>query len=79
MEKVAAEVKKFESTHPKVLLIIAAQKELVEKFKKLLTENLKVKLIGDFGANVSDNETQVIRKAQKIVDLHLEKEAWHEI
>jgi len=79
LEKVAAEVKKFESTHPKVLLIIAAQKELVEKFKKLLTENLKVKLIGDFGANVSDNETQVIRKAQKIVDLHLEKEAWHEI
>ena len=49
------------------LLVIAAQKELSAKFKKLLPNNLKMKVIGDFGANVDDNESEVIKKAQKIL------------
>ncbi len=77
--KVVEEVKSFEKNYPDGLLVIGSQKELVGKFTRLLTTPLKKRVIGDFGANVDDNEAQVISKAQTVVDQYLEKVAWKQI
>ena len=79
LKKVLSEVERYEKAYPNGLIVIGAQKELVGKFKRLLPKNLKIKVVGDFGANTDDNEAQSIKKAQKIIDSYLEKEAWHEI
>ena len=77
--KVTKELEKFEKGFPDGLIIIAAQKELVGKFKGLLPRSIQPKVIGNFGANTDDNESELIKRAQKIVDDYLEKKAWHEI
>jgi hypothetical protein len=79
LEKVLYETKRFEKTFPNGLIVIGAQRELVGKFKRLLPKTLKAKVVGDFGANVDENETYLIKKAQKFVDNYLEREAWHEV
>ena len=79
LQKIVTEVKKFEKAYHNDLLVIGAQKELVGKFKRLLPRNLKIKVVGNFGANTDDNESQIIKKSQKIIDSYLEKEAWHEV
>jgi len=77
--KVAKELEKFEKGFPDGLIIIAAQKELVGKFKSLLPRSIQPKVIGNFGADTDDNESGLIKRAQRIVDDYLEKRAWHEI
>jgi len=68
--------KKFEENYPDGLIVLGAQKELTGKFKRILPKALQKKVIGDFGANVDDNETDLIKKAQKIVDKYLENRTW---
>lgn len=77
--KVSKELNKFESLCPNGLVVIGAQKELVGKFKKLLSKSLQNKVIGSFGANVDDPETEVKKKAQKIVDYYLVKKAYGQV
>lgn len=79
LQKIVTELNKFEKAYPNNLLVIGAQKELVGKFKRLLPKNLKIKVVGDFGADTDDNEAQIIKKSQKIIDSYLEKVAWHEV
>ena len=79
LEKVLAETKRFEKSYPDGLITIGAQKELVGRFKNLLPNPLKGKVVGSFGANVDDNETSLIKKAEKIIDNYLERKAWREI
>src|SRR3990167_8787934 len=45
LEKVVAEVKKFEKAYPDGLIVVGAQKELVGKFKKLLPTALGLKVV----------------------------------
>ena len=78
LEKVLIETKRFEKSYPDGLIIIGAQKELVGRFENLLPKDLKLKVVGNFGANVDDNEAEVIKKAQKIVDNYLERKSWNE-
>ena len=78
LEKVLIETKRFEKSYPDGLIIIGAQKELVGRFENLLPKDLKLKVVGNFGANVDDNEAEVIKKAQKIVDDYLERKSWNE-
>lgn len=74
--EVVSELKRFEKNYPDGLVVIGAQKELVGKFTKELSTEMQAKVIGNFGANADDNETVVIKKAQKIVDNFLEKRVW---
>lgn len=69
--EVISELKGFEKNYPNGLIIIGAQKELVGKFTRELSTEMQAKVIGNFGANADDNETDVIKKAQKIVDKYL--------
>jgi hypothetical protein len=66
----------FEASYPDGLIVIGAQKELVGKFTRLLPKAVSKKVIGAFGAEVDDNETDLIKKAQKIVDSYLERISW---
>lgn len=79
LEKVLIETKRFEKSYQDGLIIIGAQKELVGRFKGMLSKDFKPKVVGSFGANVDDNETEVVKKAEKIIDSYLERRAWHEI
>lgn len=74
--KVVKELKSFENSFPDELIVIGAQKELVGKFKNLLSKDFQKKVIGFFGAEVDDNETELLKKAHKIVDEFLERKAW---
>src|SRR3989344_2373914 len=76
LEKVLNETKRFEKSFPDGLIVIGAQKELVGRFKYLLPNPLKGKVVGSFGANVGDNETSLIKKGEKIIDNYLERKAW---
>lgn len=79
LEKVLAETKKFEKAFPGGLIVVGAQRELVGRFKDLLPKALRKKVIGNFGADVDDNETEIINKAYKIINDYLERKAWHEV
>jgi len=79
LEKVLIQTKRFEKSYPDGLIVIGAQKELVGRFKDLLPNPLKGKVVGSFGANVGDNETSLIKKGEKIIDSYLERRAWREI
>ena len=70
------ELREFEKNHPDGLIVIGAQKELVGKFTRELSKEMQAKVIGNFGANVDDNETDLIKKAQKIVDEFIENRTW---
>ena len=76
LEKILFEVKRFEKNYPDGLIVLGAQKELTGKFKRILPKALQKKVIGDFGANVDDNETDLMKKAKKIVDKYLENRTW---
>lgn len=74
--EVIDELKRFEENYPNGLIVIGAQKELVGKFSRELSKEMQAKVIGNFGANADDNETDVIKKAQKIVDSYLKDTIW---
>lgn len=74
--KIVKLLSNFESSYPNGLIVIGGQKELVGKFTRLLHPSLQKKIVGSFGANVDDNKTELIKKAQKFVDNYLEKKAW---
>lgn len=56
LEKIVVEVKKFEKNYPDGLIVLCAQRGLIGKFKRLLPKSLQSKVIGNFGANVDDNQ-----------------------
>ncbi len=74
--EIVKELREFEKNYPDGLIVIGAQKELVGKFIRELSKEMQAKVIGNFGANADDNETEVIKKAQKIVDIYLENKIW---
>ncbi len=74
--KVVDELKKFEKSYPDGLIVIGAPKELVGKFYRELSKETQAKVIGNFGTNADDSETDVIKKAQKIVNRCLENRVW---
>ena len=74
--EIVKELREFEKNHPDGLIVIGAQKELVGKFTRELSKEMQAKVIGNFGANVDDNETDLIKKAQKIVDEFIENRTW---
>ena len=75
--EVVNELKTFEKNYPDGLIVIGAQKELVGKFTRELSKELQAKVVGNFGANADDNETEVIKKAQQIVDNYIEDKVWN--
>jgi len=77
--KIVQELERFEQSYPNGLVVLGAQKEYTGKFKMLLPKGLRAAVVGDFGANLDDNETSMIKKAQKIIDEFLERKARHEV